>query len=497
MTGSSTTLARHALEGRDSPTTHRNIMTAYYLYLALGENQPYIGFTHDPCLDSTLLGGMGCTRLFAASQPLPIDLAAVAAWHLWEKTGAYHPAASSSRLIGNPPTASRSRHSPPRLELPRLTFPANPRSLVEFLASSWTPRGERALRRPRGHRDQVQGARSWLRHIRRHFRRRGLGNWREIDFEEITIESRLAADIPSELLEEVGRLIEGRVLSYDEVRSLLEQRHVISPYPLRDLLQACALAGKLEIWPGVISPLEGYHICCRCGERQQLETIDCPLCGRSGCVICLACRSLGEIRSCRELYYGSLQENSNSRRVFPGLTPQLEFRLTRAQAEAAAEFKGYVATWLNDYLPKDPRQTTGTQQSGLTLPHLFRKMSHDATSCLIWAVCGAGKTEIAFEGLALAIAAGLKAVFAVPRRDVVLEVAKRAQAAFPELSVTALYGGAKHEPVGPLVVATTHQLIRFHSCFDLAILDEADAFPYAGSAMLHRALQRAVKPGGL
>ena len=49
----------------------------------------------------------------------------------------------------------------------------------------------------------------------------------------------------------------------------------------------------------------------RCGERQFEERLS--LCGRSNCVVCLACRSLGEIRSCRELYYGSFEEVPKAR----------------------------------------------------------------------------------------------------------------------------------------------------------------------------------------
>ena len=65
-------------------------MAVYYLYLALKENQAYIGFTHDPYFDISLLAGQGYTRLFAASQPLPTDLAASIAANLKEETGVYN-----------------------------------------------------------------------------------------------------------------------------------------------------------------------------------------------------------------------------------------------------------------------------------------------------------------------------------------------------------------------------------------------------------------------
>ena len=505
-------------------------MAVYYLYLALKENQAYIGFTHDPYFDISLLAGQGYTRLFAASQPLPIDLAASIAANLKEETGVYNLRAFTHF---SSPTCTGGLSCTDGFSLLSRSALGSPLSLIRLIAGSFSlPHGGvGAFGKGRGHRDFSNAPRPWLKLIRKHFRRKGLEHWREIEFTEIEAEVGLPGDTSSEfleLVETIGRLIEGRVLSYDEVRSTLEQRGVLSAYPLRDLLQACALEGKIEIRPGIVSPLADYYVCGRCGERQRFELIDCPLCGRSNCLVCLACRSLGEIRSCRELYYGIRQAMPEVREAIPGLKPRLDFQLTRAQSEAAVELKRYVDAWLDGYLPSGKQEVLSRQQiparehvpgreqsgsrmrrqeavaivrsPGFLLSDSFRQMSREEAtkSCLIWAVCGAGKTEIAFEGLALAVAAGLKAVFAVPRRDVVVEVAERAKAAFPQIPVTALYGGvSQSETVGPLVVATTHQLLRFNSYFDIAVLDEADAFPYAGSAMLHRALHRSVKPGGL
>ncbi len=473
-------------------------MASYYLYLALGEDRAHFGFTHDPYLDSALLAGRGYTRTFAAAQPLPIDLAVFITHELQGRALAYHPL-SSTHLIHPSLIHPVSRHP----------WPAH-RRLLKAIAGFRPRRGRQAAwGKGGGQPGYSQVVRSWMELVRQHLRRRGFGHWRQIEFRRIETGAHVSAGISLELLEAIGQLLQGRVLSYDEVRSLLEQREQTESYPLRDLLQACALAGRLEIWPGILSLLDDYHVCCRCGERQQFEESDCPLCGRSNCVVCLACRSLGEIRSCRELYYGSFEEVPRARQVFPGLEPQLSFELTRAQAEAAADFKGYVDDWLDDYLPNPGREAGAGEQRQEPLAaaksrgfpiHSFlqRAPKEDERACLIWAVCGAGKTEIAFEGLALALGAGLRAVFAVPRRDVVVEIAERAKAAFPTLNSTALYGGARHpEDLGQLVIATTHQLLRFNSYFDLVILDEADAFPYAGSAVLYRALQRTVKPRGL
>ena len=46
----------------------------------------------------------------------------------------------------------------------------------------------------------------------------------------------------------------------------------------------------------------------------------------------------------------------------------------------------------------------------------------------------------------------------------------------------------------PLIIATTHQLLKFYQAFDLLIIDEVDAFPFVDNAVLYHAVDRAIKP---
>jgi late competence protein required for DNA uptake (superfamily II DNA/RNA helicase) len=88
-------------------------------------------------------------------------------------------------------------------------------------------------------------------------------------------------------------------------------------------------------------------------------------------------------------------------------------------------------------------------------------------------------------------------LFAVPRSDVVAEVAPRISAAMQGSSVVALRGASRERfRDADIVVATTHQALRFYRAFDLVVLDEADAFPFRGSRMLRHALRRATAPDG-
>ncbi|EJS60328.1 hypothetical protein ICG_00395 [Bacillus cereus BAG1X1-3] len=65
---------------------------------------------------------------------------------------------------------------------------------------------------------------------------------------------------------------------------------------------------------------------------------------------------------------------------------------------------------------------------------------------------------------------------------------------FPNINVAALYGGSLDgEKDAALIVATTHQLLRYYRAFHVMIVDEIDAFPYHADKMLHYAVNEAMK----
>lgn len=101
--------------------------------------------------------------------------------------------------------------------------------------------------------------------------------------------------------------------------------------------------------------------------------------------------------------------------------------------------------------------------------------NHDV---LVQAVCGAGKTEIVIPAISDYLEKRKKVCFAIPRRQVVLEVAERLRSYFSKAKVIAVCGGHTEVIDGDLIVCTTHQLYRYApGGFDLLILDEPDAFP--------------------
>ncbi len=112
---------------------------------------------------------------------------------------------------------------------------------------------------------------------------------------------------------------------------------------------------------------------------------------------------------------------------------------------------------------------------------------------LVYAVCGAGKTEISYALISYAIYNGLTVGFALPRRDVVIELFWRLKEAFPKNKVVAVYGQHTNNLEGDIIILTTHQLYRYKNYFDLLIMDEIDAFPFQGNEVLVSMYKKSVR----
>lgn len=116
---------------------------------------------------------------------------------------------------------------------------------------------------------------------------------------------------------------------------------------------------------------------------------------------------------------------------------------------------------------------------------------------LLWAVTGAGKTEMMFAGIAAAIKRGERIGIASLRVDVCLELFPRLKAAFANCDIALLHGRQELPyHYAQLTICTTHQLLRFYHAFDNLIIDEVDAFPYAANASLLYATKQAIKENG-
>lgn len=261
---------------------------------------------------------------------------------------------------------------------------------------------------------------------------------------------------------DLGMYFKGRCLLLGEIPELLRSYGQDPTWDAEDLMQYLYCEGKVQREAAVTIDRIGLAYCRRCGSTKQIVEDSCIFCGNLHCLTCLNCQSMGLAKSCLPLYstpHDSPLEYSEK------IEPVLSFQLTPPQSRASGQLQDF---W-----------------------------EQDGSEFLVWAVCGAGKTEVSFGIIAKALTKGARVLVAIPRKDVVQELLPRFEKAFPGIPVTALYGGSGNRyPDVPLTIATTHQCLRFYRNFDLIILDEGDAFPYQGSSILHFAVWRSLKPGG-
>ena len=357
------------------------------------------------------------------------------------------------------------------------------------------------------------------------------------------------ADLPPHRVRDIGRhlgqlarelaeKLRGRQLLEAEAAALAPERAGIS---LHVLLQVASLMGKVRLVSGVapdgeeddadassrFGKLRGSFMaslfrrprryawrCRRCGSRETrgarpdssggeapvehlqhaggIRRTPCASCGRMRCAYCEMCLTMGRSRECGLLVIG---EPSAARLVFPHPARHYldGWGLSPPQREASGAALAYL-------MGGGQTGARGRRPSGFfrLLLGLFARPSRYERTFLLWAVTGAGKTEMLFPLLQAVLDAGGRAAVASPRRDVVLELAPRLAKAFPHASLAVLYGGSPHRlESANLTLATTHQLIRFRHAFDLVVIDEVDAYPYHNDPMLAYAAAGARAPCGV
>ncbi|QNG60247.1 MULTISPECIES: DEAD/DEAH box helicase [Bacillaceae] len=199
--------------------------------------------------------------------------------------------------------------------------------------------------------------------------------------------------------------------------------------------------------------------CNRCSndDSSLIGSFQCARCGEN-CTYCRSCILMGRVSECTPLISW----------IGPEVADQSEFKsmkwdgqLSRNQEKGSDQMLGALET---------------------------------KSDLLIWAVCGAGKTEMLFKGIERALNDNMRVCIATPRTDVVLELAPRLQSVFSQAEIAALYGGSEDRfKRANLTISTTHQLLRFEKAFDVMIIDEVDAFPFSADQSLQFAVNRARK----
>ncbi|MBL0701541.1 MAG: DEAD/DEAH box helicase family protein [Spiroplasma sp.] len=115
---------------------------------------------------------------------------------------------------------------------------------------------------------------------------------------------------------------------------------------------------------------------------------------------------------------------------------------------------------------------------------------------LIWAVCGAGKTELTFPLINNILKKGKSICFAIPRVDILYDIHERLCFYFPEIDVIILNGNEKKNNPGQIYVMTTNQVLKFKEAFEVIFIDEVDAFPYEYNPKFDYAVKRSITKTG-
>jgi cysteine synthase A len=263
------------------------------------------------------------------------------------------------------------------------------------------------------------------------------------------------------VLEEVLR---GRILFLTEIERLLYFKKLRLGVETEDVLHLLCLDNKCVRLPAIRPLGRNKFFCSRCGQSDGVVPVACASCGGT-CYHCENCLSMGESRFCQSLYAVPGQWD-RSRLPVRQVEPKMLVSLSPAQESASRALRQFV-------LQPEQREK------------------------LVWAACGAGKTEVTFRAIAEALSRRQKVLFAIPRKDAVEEIVVRIRRAFPRISVVCLHGTSRERfSEAEVVVSTTHQVMRFYSSFGLVILDEIDAYPYNTSPMLQAGIMRARARGG-
>ncbi|GAA3412816.1 DEAD/DEAH box helicase [Paenibacillus hodogayensis] len=301
--------------------------------------------------------------------------------------------------------------------------------------------------------------------------------------------SNQAHSIPIDMQEllKLERLLADRCLSKEELLTFLEHHGMeAAGAAWTSYVQAAYLRGHVELQGGLVAEWKRRYLwsrkvrgfrCRRCGTREdKMYRTDCLYCS-GDCLYCEECLTMGRMQSCSLLITGHGSDQGTGQ----GVRPTSTAALTNPEA--------YIGKW-----GLSPAQTEAAHQG---LSYLAGARTEKPGRFLIWAVTGAGKTEMIFPFIDYELDRGHRVLIATPRRDVVLELQPRLQKAFPERSVVTLYGGsAERWDRGEITLSTTHQLLRFSRSFDLVIVDEIDAFPYHNNPMLQYAAERVCKQSG-
>ena len=263
----------------------------------------------------------------------------------------------------------------------------------------------------------------------------------------VTFDSSKNTSLHPDLLNELSRKFAGKLLTRHEifVNDQLFQ-HLLSETLFKPI-------------PSIQKSILSSPTCNRCNNTKKslFAFIPCTRCNEIH-YYCRKCIMMGRVMECEPLYFWTGHSYPWPKLINPC---SWTGTLTEAQENAAEKIVDAVS---------------------------------EGKELLIWAVTGAGKTEMLFPGITKALEQGKRVCIATPRADVVRELLPRLQQAFSAVQIQGLFSGSRdNDGTAQLIISTTHQLYRYRRAFDVLIIDEIDAFPYHHDASLQFAADRAKK----
>lgn len=301
----------------------------------------------------------------------------------------------------------------------------------------------------------------------------------------------LQIDLPT--WERMLDLLNGRMLLPGELESLLREHQMSEAAAIwMQYMQYGYLQRRIAWTNGMMMKTQrkfpyfwtSKEMCCaRCGS-DRLHWTNCAHC-QEQCPYCEDCLTMGKVRYCTPLFRVVSGEGEQEASLPAPMHHAPAIMMDKPQ-EAAASRVIHMDRW-----------GLSPAQHAASLAGIQFLDEVNSEFFLIWAVAGAGKTEMIFPLIEHELQRGGRVCVATPRKDVVLELRPRVQRAFPNHEVVTLYGGSEQRwAQGEVTIATTHQLLRFRHAFELVIIDEIDAFPFVNDRQLEYAASQARKPDG-
>lgn len=281
--------------------------------------------------------------------------------------------------------------------------------------------------------------------------------------------------LDEELFMKFIRIVEGRQVAEGEF-PFLAQWIGLNSDELITLMQKAVLKNKGE-WLTALSQERSAWRCSRCGSTHS--EVWPSLYGPTS--TCLGCKSIGALSSLQVLF--------------------------RMKPDAwKASFQSQMGSESNqacqrEFLPDNGEGACSFEFSAAQRKAAVRLLSDSeggiVKETLVWAACGAGKTEVCFPLINDYLREGKNVLFAAPRQDVVHDVHPRLRRFFPRYQVRLFSGAAPPRwDNSQLTVATTHQVLRFYRAFHLLIFDEMDAYPFVGNKILEYGMRQALREDG-